>query len=75
MKSINAELKIASDKIVDTPETRSIYSNDKKPTYKMDRYISHTFILVTIFLLKIVIISHLYYCIEHQSKQKDILPY
>ena len=54
------------------PETGSIYSNDKKPTYRMYYYISHTFILATT-SLKIVIIY--YYCIEHQSNQKYILPY
>ena len=50
-----------------------INSKDKKETYKMNYYILHTFLLVTLLLLIMVTIC--YYCIKHQSKQKNKLPY
>ena len=58
---------------MDVPETVLINFNDKKTIHKMDYYILHTFLLVTIMLLKIATIC--YYCIQHRSKQKYMLPY
>ena len=52
---------------MDVPETVLINFNDKKTIHKMDYYILHTFLLVTIMLLKIATIC--YYCIQHRSKQ------
>ena len=73
MKSITNDLVITCDKIVDTPETVLINSNDKKATYKIKDHIEHTFLLVTILLLKIVTI---YYILHKTSiKKKNILPY
>ena len=57
MKSFIDNSVITCDEIIDTAETMPINSNDKKATYKMDYYIWHTFLLVTILLLKIVIIT------------------
>ena len=42
--------------IIDTQETVLANSNNEKPTYKIDYYVSHTFLLVTILLLIIVTI-------------------
>ena len=41
------------------PENVLISFNDKKAIYKMDYYISHTFLLVTI-----KIVTTCYYCIQ-----------
>ena len=49
--------------------TVPIYFNNKKSTHKMDyHYILHTFVLVTMLLLEIGIISYCY--IKHRLKQK-----
>ena len=50
--------------------TESINFDNKKIRYKMDCYILHTFLLVTIFLFTITIICHHY--AKHRSKQKNI---
>ena len=60
------------DKIMNTPETVSINSNNKNITYRMNCYILPPISLVTTLLLNIVIIC--YYCMKHRSKQKGILP-
>ena len=51
---------IICDEIIDTPHTVSINSDINKTKYKMDYYILHTFLLVTILLLNIVIICYHY---------------
>ena len=48
----------------------SIKSEDIKVRYKMDCYILHMFLLVTILLFIITIIY--YHCIKYKSKQKHI---
>ena len=48
VKSIIRDLVITCDEIVDTPETMSINSNNKKAAFKMGYYILHTFSLATI---------------------------
>ena len=58
---------------METPETVFINSYDKKEIHKMNNYILHNFLLVTILLLKIIIICC--DCVKHQSKQKGILPH
>ena len=50
--------------------TESINFDNKKIRYKMDCYILHTFLLVTILLFTITIICHHY--AKHRSKQKNI---
>ena len=56
MKSHINDSVIKSDEIKDTPETLSSNSNIKKAIYKMDYYVSQTFLLITILLLIIVTI-------------------
>ena len=54
MKSLIDGSVITCDKVLDTPKTVSINSNNKKQ-HEIDYYISCTFLLVTILLLKIVL--------------------
>ena len=72
-KSIIDGLVTICDEILDTSETMSINSNDKKGTYKMDYYIVHTFLFVTIVTILALIIVTI--CIKHLSKAKELLPY
>ena len=51
----------------------SIKFNDKKPIYRIDYYISHSFLLVTILLLTTADIC--YYFRKNWLKQKDIYYY
>ena len=55
------------DEIIDTLDAVPMNYNNKKERYKIEYYILHTFLLVTIILLIIATIC--YYCIK-----KDILP-
>ena len=48
---------------------------DKKTIYKINYYISHTFLVVTIFSLFLIIITPNPHFIQHRLKQKDILPH
>ena len=50
--------------------TKSINCDDKKIRYRMDCYILHTYLLVTIILFMIAIIS--YHYAKHKSKQKNM---
>ena len=52
MKSLTSL--ITFDEIIDTLRTESINSNDKTATYKMDYYILHSLLSVTILLLIII---------------------
>ena len=64
---------IASLKMTNTIATNvSIIADDKKVRHKIDCYILHTILLVTILLLIITIIS--YHYVKHRSKQKGINP-
>ena len=62
---------IVSTKITNKlPTNESINFDDKKVRYKIDCYILHTILLVTILLLIITIICYRY--AKHRSKQKGI---
>ena len=64
---------IASLKMTNTIATNvSIIADNKKVRHKIDCYILHTILLVTILLLIITIIS--YHYVKHRSKQKGINP-
>ena len=64
---------IASLKMTNTIATNvSIIADDKKVRHKIDCYILHTILLVTILLLIITIIS--YHYVKHRPKQKGINP-
>ena len=64
---------IASLKMTNTiARNVSIIADDKKVRHKIDCYILHTILLVTILLLIITIIS--YHYVKHRSKQKGINP-
>ena len=86
LKSVDGDLVIVSNKIVNVANsvstnitntvptnvtrTVSINSDYKKVRYKMDYYILHTFLLVTILLF---IMAHIcYHYIKYRSKQKHI---
>lgn len=58
VKSITDGLVITCDEVVNTSGTILVNSNDKKETYKMNYYILHTFLLVTILFLIIVTICY-----------------
>ena len=64
---------IASLKMTNTiARNVSIIADNKKVRHKIDCYILHTILLVTILLLIITIIS--YHYVKHRSKQKGINP-
>ena len=70
MKSLIVDSVITCDEVIGTLDTVPINSNDEKATYKVDYYILHIFLLVTILILVIVTIC--YYCIKDRIKEKNI---
>ena len=48
---------------------------DNKTIYKMNYYVSHNFLAVTIFSLLLTIIATNSHFLQHRLKQKDILPH
>ena len=74
-KSLINDSVITGDEIIDMWDTVSTHSISKEIKYKMDYYVFHTTLLVTICLLLLIFIANNCYYIKHQSKQKNILPY
>ena len=69
MNSIINDSVITYKKIKGMPETASIDPVDKKSKYKINYYVFHTVLLVTICLLLLIIIDIKLYYIKPQLKQ------
>ena len=66
MKSLINDLVITYDEIIDTPDNELIDSLNKKLRYKMDYYVFHSILLVTIRLLLLIIITAInFYYMKH----------
>lgn len=67
MKSLVSDSEITCNEIKDIPDNVPTNFINKKTKYKLDQYISQTFLLVTILLLIIFTIYN--YCIKYRLKQ------